>query len=104
MPWDPRAYDTYTVIPFSLGSVGTYRLIGINSNMQEPLSELCMGVREDSHVNRIACSVHGLSKISAYSYQSVTYYPSHQLSLGILVGTLRLAQLLASQHVQWYHP
>jgi hypothetical protein len=36
-------------------------------NMQEPLSELCMGVREDSNVNRIACSVDGLSKISAYS-------------------------------------
>ena len=30
-PWDTRAYDTYTVIPFSLGSVGTCRLIGINS-------------------------------------------------------------------------
>jgi hypothetical protein len=35
-PWDTRAYDTYTVIPFSLGSVGTCRLIGINSNYLIP--------------------------------------------------------------------
>jgi hypothetical protein len=36
-------------------------------NMQEPLSELCMGVRKDSNMNRIAYSVHGLSKTIAYS-------------------------------------
>jgi hypothetical protein len=31
MQWDTGTYDTYTVIPNSLGSVGLYSLIGINS-------------------------------------------------------------------------
>jgi hypothetical protein len=31
MPWNTWAYDTYTVTPNSLDSVGIYRLIGINS-------------------------------------------------------------------------
>jgi hypothetical protein len=34
MPWDTEAYDTYTVIPDSLGFAGIYRLIGINSIAQ----------------------------------------------------------------------
>jgi hypothetical protein len=35
MPWDTEAYDTYTVIPDSLGFAGIYRLIGINSTVLE---------------------------------------------------------------------
>jgi len=34
-PWDTGAYDTSTVIPDSLGSVGIYNLIGIISNLHE---------------------------------------------------------------------
>jgi hypothetical protein len=35
MPWDTEAYDTYTVIPDSLGFSCIYRLIGINSCMPD---------------------------------------------------------------------
>jgi hypothetical protein len=50
MPWDTEAYDTYTIIQDSLGFAGIYRLIGINSIIEELLREnLVPGVECCSH-------------------------------------------------------
>jgi site-specific DNA recombinase len=86
-PWDTGAYDAYTVIPDSLGSVGICRLIRINSIIYK--------------LDRLTRSVADLDKLMKLFERKEVALVSLQESLDATTATGRLMMNLLASISQW---